>query len=538
MKKKVSLMLSILLVVALVMSCISCTGKTDLNMLFLGDSIIEGLIGPGPLSEREAYAYYSVIGQRNNYQYINRAVGGHTTKDLLDIVNKEDEGAFMTQTHIKNADVIAISIIGNDFLMNGLNDMILGLIEENTTLVEEAVVKAKANFENIIKKIKELNSDVKLMVQTIYNPFYIGSTLLPQATLDILTAKGYDEAAFRALGAKLLNFFNGIILDYNVANPNSYHIIDVYSEFDRVSKLGVERGKDLISVDWIHPSSEGHSVIADLYQAKLEELNLAKSKKAVSEYKKIRVAQLDRLYGSMENLKAVKKSINGADTCANISEIYFNAIDGITPNYLDGKIAQKKGKSVKKEQTYKINLKDTEIMGIQGSLLFDKTSGITLKRDGTMNIKFILSDTIIAVINNAIGGMGIDSMINDFGSGDVGIGMLGDMNKFLSNMFPGINMEDVPAAMEIVKRSLGISVVGLDLGAIEGGSFTIPKGFGIEFNGSYSLEEVKNSKGEKFTAVHVGTYTKNTQPYFLMSIDGDNISFNFEMVKLHVKCGV
>ena len=93
--------------------------KTDI--VYLGDSIAEGILGASPLGLRHEYAYANVLGRRNDYQYYNHSVSGHLTKDLLAILQNEDldyDGARGLLLHVKEADVIHISILGNDVLQD------------------------------------------------------------------------------------------------------------------------------------------------------------------------------------------------------------------------------------------------------------------------------------------------------------------------------------------------------------------------------------------------------------------------------------
>ena len=56
-------------------------GKT--LMVWIGDSIAEGIVGPSPLSERENYAYYAMLGKGNDFTYVNKSVSGWKSGQLL-----------------------------------------------------------------------------------------------------------------------------------------------------------------------------------------------------------------------------------------------------------------------------------------------------------------------------------------------------------------------------------------------------------------------------------------------------------------------
>ena len=55
---------------------------------------------------------------------------------------------------------------------------------------------------------------------------------------------------------------------------------------------------------------------------------------AIANYKELRKEQLERLYSDTTvDIKAVKKAIDNASTYDKINEAYFDATNGIIPNY-------------------------------------------------------------------------------------------------------------------------------------------------------------------------------------------------------------
>lgn len=149
MKKIISLVVAVLLVAVLAVSFVACneTTKEDdkLTIVYLGDSIAEALIGPSPVSERDNYGYYALVGRCNNMNYYNHSISGHLTsgsmvdKDngdgLLQIVSRDDETATLIKTHIIEADVIHISVLGNNMLQFSLGSLMMEMadVEQNKT---------------------------------------------------------------------------------------------------------------------------------------------------------------------------------------------------------------------------------------------------------------------------------------------------------------------------------------------------------------------------------------------------------------------
>lgn len=149
MKKILSLIVVVLLIAVLAVSFVACDEQPEeddkLTIVYLGDSIAEALIGPSPVSERDNYGYYALIGRINNMNYYNHSVSGHLTsgsmvdKDngdgLLQIVNRDDETATLIKTHVIEADIIHISVLGNNMLQFSLGALMMEMadIEQNKT---------------------------------------------------------------------------------------------------------------------------------------------------------------------------------------------------------------------------------------------------------------------------------------------------------------------------------------------------------------------------------------------------------------------
>ena len=182
MRKKFLLTAILLLLVVTVTALFSCVKKPEetdetalvtaekkTEILFLGDSIGEALAGPRPLTERENYGYYGIVGTINDFSFHNRAVTAYTTEDLMNFVEREDDGINLVRTYISTADVIHISNIGNDFLNSSHNQLMIDLSNDVYDRITPRQETAKANFENTFATLKRLNPNALLFVQTLYN---------------------------------------------------------------------------------------------------------------------------------------------------------------------------------------------------------------------------------------------------------------------------------------------------------------------------------------------------------------------------------
>lgn len=236
MKKFISLML------AVVMAFSVCVGaaaaKEPLNYVAVGDSIA---FGAGVYNSEEA-CYAKIVADTNGYNYKNDSVSGFKSAQLLEFLKTNDE----TIEDIANADILTLSIGGNDFIQEKLPILIFkALVLDDYSMFDEITEVFSGNFEKIIARIKEINPDCTILVQNIYNP-------------------RYDYA--REVYAYGLGLVNDVFKNYLENNPGAYQLIDVCSAFDG--------RQDLIANDEVHPSADGNIVIATLILKKLAELGL------------------------------------------------------------------------------------------------------------------------------------------------------------------------------------------------------------------------------------------------------------------------
>ncbi len=409
MKRKFCILsLALILVASCVIGFVACDPKVDPEepvhldyfdfdgkplMVWIGDSIAEGLAGPSPLSERDNYAYYALLGRGNDFTYVNKSVSGWKSTQLLNYItvncNKDDEAAFTTEL-LSRADIIEISILGNDLLQDNLgkllvmacqyfeeveefgssnkldyvNDILFNDVYQydGYTDIEIAAGKVQGeanpnnstnNFRAIIDRLIELNPEATILVQTVYNPVFDTSTLVLEKPITYADADGnvhfwnndirtvrqilledYNlaPADYRELGDFLIELMNDIIRDYHSECPEKFEVVEVHDKMMEYYNNDTSDGKAytrrLYSQDYIHPSNEGHAMIADITQDKLVELGLAGGD-YLAEIKRTRCEQLDRMFsysGSPVNVEEAKSLINSATTGYEANLAYFNAI--------------------------------------------------------------------------------------------------------------------------------------------------------------------------------------------------------------------
>lgn len=193
--------------------------------LVLGDSIG---YGSGIRNSQDA-CYGKIVADTNGYEYANHAIPGHTTTNLIARL-KED----VVKADVEKADIISISIGGNDFLMSNLYGLMFdAMVKEDYSKFDEIAHSFYENFSTIISMIRELNGEAVILMQTLYNP-----------------QSGYLRAPYQQ-GADRIN---AAIEKFSKENPGEIIIVDV------ATALNSDMGN--FASDAVHPSAKGNEEIA------------------------------------------------------------------------------------------------------------------------------------------------------------------------------------------------------------------------------------------------------------------------------------
>ena len=199
-------------------------------LVVLGDSIAEGV----GASDKTTGGNAALIAEARGYELMNFAVGGIRSEAMLMLLREKEN----IRQGVKKADIITLSIGGNDFLVGDLFGILLpALLCDDYSGAGDIVAAYDANFKAIIKEIRKLNPNAKLIVQTLYNPmgslYRIGEVYETAITM-------LNDCVYACLGE----------------NPGTFLIAEVNAAF--------KNREELISVDLVHPSDAGHEVIAQV----------------------------------------------------------------------------------------------------------------------------------------------------------------------------------------------------------------------------------------------------------------------------------
>lgn len=221
-KRSAAVVLALLMMFT--MFAVSSSAAKKQNYLLLGDSIA---YGQGLANSQDA-CYGKIVADTNGYNYKNYAVSGTTSGALLAYIDQD----FVT-AGVKEANIISISIGGNDFLTQNLPLLLAGAklgIDAQFDYIEG---KFAENFADIIAKIKKINPSVSIFVQTVYNPN------------DSFVSDAYQKG---------VDVLNGVIKNYLSSHKGAFRIVDVEKAF--------AGHHEYIASDTIHPNAKGNLVIA------------------------------------------------------------------------------------------------------------------------------------------------------------------------------------------------------------------------------------------------------------------------------------
>lgn len=233
--------IAVLVSVALCLSLlgIAASAKEELNYLVLGDSIAQGF---GIKNPDEA-SYGAIVADTNHYNYKNRGVMGRNSEYLYKYLTTDES----YREDIRWADIISISIGGNDFLLDHAALLIAqGIIFNDYSKFDKIGETFYENFSKCMDQIHSLNPDAVILVQTLYTSWRFDFAKRP-----------YKQAAKR---------INDAIEKYCTEKPENIYIVETGEAFENHSEL--------ISSDTIHPSAAGNVVLARLVLEKLKEIGL------------------------------------------------------------------------------------------------------------------------------------------------------------------------------------------------------------------------------------------------------------------------
>ncbi|MDR1940337.1 MAG: GDSL-type esterase/lipase family protein [Clostridiales bacterium] len=208
----------------------------------LGDSIATGYGLSGYTSEdyikqfpSPPTSYAAIVAARGDYTLYNHARDGDATYHLLPLLKENDETSKTVQTNVAAADIIHVTIGGNDVM-----DYYLYSSSPFSTK-QELIDGMFSAFVQIIGRLRELNP-----------------------TAPIIVLKNYIPAATALWGESrtVIESYNALCEAYLLEHPYYFYYIGTASAADY--------GITLFDV---HPSASGHQKIADFLTQAIAQYN-------------------------------------------------------------------------------------------------------------------------------------------------------------------------------------------------------------------------------------------------------------------------
>ena len=501
------------------------------TILYLGDSIAEAVAGPSPLTERETYGYYGILGNINGYKFYNRAVSGDKTSDLLNVIQREDDGISMIHSLIATSDIIHISITGNDLLGHDINNMLVQVAEKKFDKPQEYADIAYNNLDKIISWLRAVNPDAVIILQTTYNPVGKDSPLVSGYAKMRLASMAYTPNDYHKLAGEMIDVMNETLRKYLRENEKKfeyepYYLVDVAAAFEDIYKTAPNRWARLFCPDGIHPANEGHAIIAETNQKLLEELGIA-DPKALENYKKLRCDQLSRLYSNSVEVSSVKKVIGDCETFSDVSLAYFNATYGKDANY---RVADAEPVGVHFAEDKEFGISTFTLRGLDLTKVYvpqlksylgvmsQSDSYIRFNADGPFEMRYVINDGLIGTLKQLEEWGLYDLPLNVSEIIDLDINYL--QSTYLQHMFPGFDYANLNDSLQLISETIGVEITGPDFTtqamremAIElgqTGNFILRNfdvlgdSLGITWRGSYRIVEQEDMDGNKLTAIYIG----------------------------------
>ena len=194
----------------------------------------------------------------------------------------------------------------------------------------------------------------------------------------------------------------------------------------------------------------------------------------------------------------------------NILFLYSCNADDVEEEYLDA------------DTIYYIDTENSEAFGYDFNALIDKTSNITLRKNGTATISIRLKEIVNTILLIALAKNEQKSV---------------DINTYIDNMLvqylPGISLNDIKTTFEIFRQNTGIKILGIDYdnpeiqsffdelsltGKIPSTLFELKENIGIRYDASYCIKHIYSETKGEYVAIYMGEYEPNGEPFTIMTM--------------------
>ncbi|MCP0886151.1 SGNH/GDSL hydrolase family protein [Ligilactobacillus sp. WILCCON 0076] len=242
----------------------SKTTIKKIKLVALGDSLTHGV---GDTTNRGGYVYLIKQKIQRNYAATVSTYNYGKTGDRSDQIQKRLEASNSMQKNVKTANVITLTVGGNDMMQVLQNNFLLLASNKLSTVMPTAKEKYQQRLTALIKTIRTYNKNSPIFLYSIYNPFYVYFPTLTD--LQKYTAQ-WNEIA-KKIAKKNMNIY---FVDVNAQLSEGQYLGKSKTQLKTSSKLNLnttsstkledilsnqkEKNNFLSNTDHFHPNLRGY----------------------------------------------------------------------------------------------------------------------------------------------------------------------------------------------------------------------------------------------------------------------------------------
>lgn len=231
------------------------SSSDDLVYVALGDSIPDGYYNTslwdylGGGTDSNSYVEQMKVAMGiSSTNYYDKSVSGYNSIDVLNQIYSNTE-------LIQRADVITLCVGGND-IMDAMARTLSGLDKYNVdwTRAEQGRDAFEANWYRIIDNIENMNSDVTLIVMTVYNPYRLSDAFYSKVD------PYFEGTSFGNYGLNYMIRNTETLYDEQLSDNFDYRVVDIHKAFNDSDNKDSLTGFYNSFCD-PHPNQVGHNLI-------------------------------------------------------------------------------------------------------------------------------------------------------------------------------------------------------------------------------------------------------------------------------------
>lgn len=278
------------------LKALSTINTSNVTLVILGDSIAygtAGILNPASPALAGARNYGQIVGDTKGWNVVNRARNSGRTRgvidrDMIELLTGDTQRALGTQEDVASADIINISIGGNDlqginntnqagfqFGANALRDIVAEALDYisgeivETPLMDYLIKYYTNNIEEIYTAIREINEDALIVWFKNYVPPYhamTGDAVMGGAWgINNMFGTTNVQDAYCA-SIEVVTRINQAKKDFITANSLSHSFIlsDAFNAFNGNPVYFNGGAMNTANADIIHPNAVGHALLAAL----------------------------------------------------------------------------------------------------------------------------------------------------------------------------------------------------------------------------------------------------------------------------------